>query len=743
MQSIPRGKIPEGKQKGKTKVKKQLVFIFTALLFLAICCTLTYCEPDVTDLHNQSVKIDKAPNIYFSETAFDFGFVYQGEKVEHIFKFKNIGDTGLTIDKVRASCGCTAAVISDTYIPPSGEGEIKATFNTAGYIGRQSQSIYVQTNDPLNPTIVLQVKGEVKIEIKVSPHSIQFGDIPPHTSAVSRIEIIQKGEQALIIDKIKTHSNYIKIDKVEKRIHQGKNIYSLDVSLTPKTPAGRFFDRLEVYTNLERKPLILIGAQGRILGDIMLSPERIIFKTVPGEKKVSSVTISSEDDDFEIRKVESTIKYLSVELIPIETFKKYRIDLNIDTKIPVGLIDGEIIVYTNRPRETELRIPVLGQIIKPALSDTFTGLQGSASTQTQTRSNEIQIGYFFERGCLDCEHVHSLLQSLQEEFPSITIEEYDIGVRENMGLNEALCEIYGIPEEKRLITPTIFVGKDYLIGKGITRQKIIELTNKYPKGASLPLEEAAKSADVAESSIADRFQHFGIFAIIAAGLLDGVNPCAFATIIFFISYLTILKRKGREIVIVGIAFTSAIFITYFLIGIGLLEFLKYLTFLKHFTKFLYVLVAALTFLLGILSFWDFLKSRKGKATESVLQLPRFLKNKIHSTIKEQANLRRYVLAAFITGFIVSILEMACTGQVYLPTIVYATGISDLRFAAYISLLLYNIMFITPLIVIFILAYFGATAIDLSDTLGKNMALIKLLLSILFFIFTAFLVMLLI
>jgi hypothetical protein len=59
------------------------------------------------------------------------------------------------------------------------------------------------------------------------------------------------------------------------------------------------------------------------------------------------------------------------------------------------------------------------------------------------------------------------------------------------------------------------------------------------------------------------------------------------------------------------------------------------------------------------------------------------------------------------------------------------------------LLLYNIMFITPLIVIFILAYFGATAIDLSDTLGKNMALIKLLLSALFFIFAAFLTMLII
>ncbi len=248
---------------------------------------------------------------------------------------------------------------------------------------------------------------------------------------------------------------------------------------------------------------------------------------------------------------------------------------------------------------------------------------------------------------------------------------------------------------------------------------------------------------MAEKSIVDRFRSFGVLAIIGAGLLDGINPCAFATIIFFISYLAILKRKGREIVIVGIVFTSAVFITYFLIGIGIFEFLNYLAFLKTFTKFVYGIVGILTLILGVLSLVDYFKCKRGKAKEILLQLPTFLKNRIHSTIKEHAGLKRYVLAAFITGVIVSILELSCTGQVYLPTIVYATGISKLKFNAYMYLLLYNFMFIVPLLVIFILAYFGTTSIGLSDILGKNIALIKLLTSLLFFVFTAFLIMMLI
>lgn len=294
-----------------------------------------------------------------------------------------------------------------------------------------------------------------------------------------------------------------------------------------------------------------------------------------------------------------------------------------------------------------------------------------------------------------------------------------------------------------MVTPAIFIGKDFLIGEAITKEKVIELIDKYEEGISLPLQEATKKKDIAEHSIINRFRSFGVFTIIGAGLLDGVNPCAFATIIFLISYLAIIKRKGYELILVGIAFTLSVFITYLLIGIGIFEFLKYLTFLKTFTIFIYVSIGALTFILGILSLIDYFKCRRGEARDILLQLPDFLKKRIHTTIKEHAGFKRYVFAAFITGFIVSILELSCTGQVYLPTIVYATGISKIRFSAYMYLLLYNLMFIVPLIVIFILAYLGTTSIRLSDILGKNITLIKLLTSILFFVFTAFMIMILV
>ncbi|MDD5454719.1 MAG: DUF1573 domain-containing protein [Candidatus Ratteibacteria bacterium] len=695
-------------------MKKQVVFTFpVVLVFLLAFCGVACPESD------------KSPNISFSETVFDFGFVYQGEEVTHSFKFQNIGEDTLKIIQVRASCGCSKAEAPIKEIAPGEFGEISVVFNTAGYKGKQTQSISISSNDPLNPTIRLALKGEVKLEVEIEPLHLSLGDIPKYTQITKQFKIIQRGEQELLVNAVTVDNKYLNIDSVEKTENFGKNIYLVSITLSKDAPAGNLVGRIKIETNLKRHSVIWTSLQAKILGHIKISPGRLILKTSPGENEVFPIVLSTEGDNFEILKMESSLKYITAKMVTLEKFREYRLDVGVTPETPIGSSSGDIKIYTNCPGETELKVPVIVWVSE------------------ELGEKIIEIGYFFERGCLDCDKAHDILQSLKAKFSTIKIKEYDIGSRENMQLNEAFCEIYDVPEDKRLIAPSIFIGNDYLIGKGITEEKVVELVKKYPDGVTLPLAKAKAMMDAAESGIAGRFQQFGVLAIIAAGLLDGINPCAFATIIFFISYLAILKRKGREIIIVGIAFTAAIFITYFLIGIGLFEFLKHLTFIKHFTKILYALVAAFTLFLGILSFWDFIKCRKGKASESILQLPRFLKDKIHSTIKEKAHLTRYVLAAFITGFIVSVLELACTGQVYLPTIVYATGISDLRFAAYIYLLLYNIMFIAPLIVIFILAYWGTTAIGLSDALGRSMAVIKLLLSVLFFIFTAFLVVLII
>lgn len=96
-----------------------------------------------------------APHIAIDQPTFDFGSIYQGKKVEHVFTIRNKGDAPLTIKSVRPSCGCTAASITTSVIPPGKTGEIKALFNSTNFAGTIHKTVAVDTDDPKLPASML------------------------------------------------------------------------------------------------------------------------------------------------------------------------------------------------------------------------------------------------------------------------------------------------------------------------------------------------------------------------------------------------------------------------------------------------------------------------------------------------------------------------------------------------------------------------------------------------------------
>jgi cytochrome c biogenesis protein CcdA len=75
--------------------------------------------------------------------------------------------------------------------------------------------------------------------------------------------------------------------------------------------------------------------------------------------------------------------------------------------------------------------------------------------------------------------------------------------------------------------------------------------------------------------------------------------------------------------------------------------------------------------------------------------------------------------------------LACTGQVYLPTIIFVSSIPELRLQAVLYLIIYNLLFILPLVVIFILVYLGTTSKDLTTFLQGKAAAVKLAMAFVF------------
>jgi cytochrome c biogenesis protein CcdA len=155
-------------------------------------------------------------------------------------------------------------------------------------------------------------------------------------------------------------------------------------------------------------------------------------------------------------------------------------------------------------------------------------------------------------------------------------------------------------------------------------------------------------------------------------------------------------------------------------------------------------IGVLSIVLGILCIYDLYKYKAtGSAENMLLQLPKPVKDKIHSVIgmhyrkaKDDMATRhifRLILAALVTGFLVSLLEAVCTGQLYVPTIAFILKTSHLKAQALGYLVLYNLMFVAPLFVIFLAALFGVTSGDFAGLMKKHLPTIKILMAAVFFV----------
>jgi cytochrome c biogenesis protein CcdA len=218
--------------------------------------------------------------------------------------------------------------------------------------------------------------------------------------------------------------------------------------------------------------------------------------------------------------------------------------------------------------------------------------------------------------------------------------------------------------------------------------------------------------------------------ILAAGLLDGINPCAFSTLLFFLSFIALRRQDRRSLLLVGCSFIGAVFLAYFLMGFGLLQALRALLSAGRATYYVKGVVSLVAAVLVVLNLRDARLARQGRAKESALQMPQGLKKLSHRVIRSFSLLPLMVLGAALTGFLVSVIELACTGQVYLPTLVYMNQ-SALSHWSVLLLTLYNLGFIVPLVAVFILVLLGLRHEKLRVWYGKHLFMVRLGTAVLF------------
>jgi cytochrome c biogenesis protein CcdA len=347
----------------------------------------------------------------------------------------------------------------------------------------------------------------------------------------------------------------------------------------------------------------------------------------------------------------------------------------------------------------------------------------------------IYMAYFYQTGCKECSRVEADLKYLQSKYPQIQVVEFNIYDEADL----ANWMVERIDPGIDFQTPALFIGEKVLIAEDILPDNILPIIEEYRTTGTDPV-WLDYNPEEAQNSIIERFKNMGWLAVVAAGLVDGINPCAFATLIFFVSYLTLSGRTGKQVLFVGGAFTLGVFLAYLIVGLGLYKVLELVgSTLDVIANIVYIFTAVFCLVLAVLSFLDYRKAKQGNVSDMMLKLPEPLRRRINATIREGRKARSFILSAFFVGILISFLELACTGQVYLPTIIFVSSIPELRLQAILYLVLYNLLFILPLVVIFVLVYFGTTSKDLTRFLQEKAAAVKFAMGFVFILLGGWLI----
>jgi cytochrome c biogenesis protein CcdA len=337
--------------------------------------------------------------------------------------------------------------------------------------------------------------------------------------------------------------------------------------------------------------------------------------------------------------------------------------------------------------------------------------------------NTKNVTVFFNEACQDCGHL------VKEKYPvlfgeygySLDLRDY-INERENRGILNEFNQQWGVPFELQSHIEA-FVGDRLLIGGHVpeeTMRYVLENTDVYDRLLIYQDKMHGEETDykvwdfegeiktyAIDEPITTYFQEqdsahgkakmlpksrsfWGLFAVITgSAFLDGLNPCAFAVLLFFIAFLYTIKRTKASIWKMGLTYIFAIYLAYFLIGIGLAQ-----AFIISGAPHLMAKIGAyLVIVLGVIQLLGAI-------------YPKF-PIRLRIPLDTKATLEKWLYkatlpASFIGGFIVGLCTFPCSGGIYVAIIgllassqTYLTGLGWMVW--------YNLIFVLPLIIMLLLS----------------------------------------
>ena len=302
------------------------------------------------------------------------------------------------------------------------------------------------------------------------------------------------------------------------------------------------------------------------------------------------------------------------------------------------------------------------------------------------------VMYFYGNTCPACKEVAPVMERIIAK--GVPVEKYEVyDNRENADRMVMSFKMYGIPEQDWAIPVAFYNGQMYM---GVPR--ILDLEK-----------ELMTAVDTGGAgSLTTASDPMGLMGIMGAALADSINPCAILVLVILLSFISLYHESKKRLILSAASFILSVFITYILVGIGIVKALTFLGISDIVRNF----VGALAIIVGILNLKDYFAYGAGGFAA---EIPQAWRPFLFSLLRKATT----PWAAFAMGSVVTLIELPCTGGPYF----FALGIMakwGMNSAFFMYLILYNLIFISPLILIAILVYMGKVTVErASDWQAQN------------------------
>ncbi|HIE47271.1 TPA: hypothetical protein EYP84_00080 [Candidatus Bipolaricaulota bacterium] len=310
-----------------------------------------------------------------------------------------------------------------------------------------------------------------------------------------------------------------------------------------------------------------------------------------------------------------------------------------------------------------------------------------------------ELVYFYDPGCPHCARMDVFLERIAPDYPELEVIKYNI---REPGSQELLDRLLAAYQAELGPVPLIFVGDVALIGDTFygLEEEPVELPGR---AGELALEEAIQRAIAAAPSPLARIQgvegaglaeRLTLPAVLIAAAVDSVNPCCFAILIFLFGTLLIAGRR-RRILPIGLSFITAIYLSYFLMGLGVYSAIQ-----AAGVQYYFILaVSILAIVMGLWGMKDYFAYGKWFTIEVPQRWRPLLKRLTASVVS--------VPGAFAIGILDSLFLLPCSSGPYIAILALLSKTTT-RGVGILYLLLYNLVFIVPLLVLTFGVHFGFT-----------------------------------